>query len=418
LIRRTDSAEAGKGSTIPNRVDYVVGGLRISLADTSTTPGPRSHITGVVTALRALGIDTRLFLASSQPLLGGFARMPEGSAAGGALRRALGDVVRVLACAWTAVQVWRWSTGSCADIVYERAAVVQCPGLAHRRRRQALYIVESNGIFSRETACDRQALASTKLATLIERRVYRAADLVVVVSEHLRDEVCSFAGLEPARVVVVPNGVRDDAFTMARRSSQQTRLVGFAGALVPWQRLDLLVRGAALVGEGVDVEILGDGPELASLRELADQLGITHRVHFLGRVGHDAALERMAAWSAGYAAHAASSSETMYHSPLKLYEYASLGLDLIATRTPDADLLERDGVRVLRFDGDEHSVADALRRHLSELPRPAADVVGLRAHLRDRHSWSARVEQILKRAREHAESMDVTGKALHPCPKL
>ncbi len=395
-------------------VDYLVGGLRIGLHDGSTTPGPRSHIVGVVDAMRARGLATRLFVASEQPLLRRFARMPEGAAAGGAGRRMLGDAVRLLACLWTLVRVNLWSADSRADVVYERAAVLQCPGLAHRRRRAAVYVVESNGIFSRETASDRHALASPRLAAAIERRVYRTADVVVVVSEHLRDELCAFTAMPPDKVIVVPNAVRDDVFSVPRRPNDTRRVVGFSGSLVPWQRLELLLEGVAQTDDPIDVEILGDGPELQPLRALARELAIEQRVQFLGRIDHDAAIQRMASWTAGYAAHAASSSGSMYHSPLKLYEYAGLGLTLIATDTADARLLAGDGVEVIVIDGDAAAVARALHEHARRPPRTPADLAALRHHLCDLHSWSARVDGLLKCVQASAEALRMSQSPSQP----
>ncbi len=378
-------------------IDYLVGGLRIGLDATSHTPGPRSHILGVVSALRSRGVETRLFLASSQPMLRRFARMPEGSAAGGRAWRTVGDVVRVLACAWSLLMIRRWSRESAAEVVYERAAVMQCLGLGHRRRRTSLYVVESNGIFSRETAADRHALGSTRVAAAFERLVYRKADLVVVVSEHLRAEVCSFARIPASKVSVIPNGVRDDVFTMPRQTTPGRRVVGFAGSLVPWQRLDLLVAGAARVHGDLEIEVIGDGPELGRLRSIARQTGAGDRVAFLGRQNHEQTLRRMAGWTAGYAAHAATSSDLMYHSPLKLYEYAGLGLDLIVARTPDAELLMDAGLRVAFIDDDAESVAAALRQHLDAPAPTAGELARIRAHLQQRHSWSARVDDLLER---------------------
>lgn len=384
------------GTAQPSELDYLIGGLRISLSPASTTPGPRSHVLGVLDGLHGHGVRTRLFLASAQPLLGRFAGMPEGSGAGGRVQRVVSDVVRVLACLWSMLRVRLWSRGSTADVVYERAAVLQCLGIAHTRRSSALYVVESNGIFSRETAQDRQALASTRLAAALERLVYRQADLLVVVSGQLQQEVCAFAGVPDSKVLVVPNAVPDAAFTMPRPLRPATATVGFAGSLVPWQRVDLLLRAVAQVPE-VRVEVIGDGPQLEGLRKMATELGLNGRAEFLGRLEHDVALQRMAGWTAGYAGHVASSSASMYHSPLKVYEYAGLGLDLVSTRTSDSEQLARDGVRVHYIEGDEASVASAVQGHAGD-PRPDdEEIADVRRRLRERHSWSARVRPLLDR---------------------
>lgn len=262
----------------PLAVDYLVGGLRISLTDASTTPGPRSHVAGTVSALAALGVPVRVFLAGAQPLMSRFAALPAGSGGGSVL----GDVTRVLAGVWSLCRVALWSRPSRATVVYERAAVLQSLGLAHRRRRTAVYVVECNGILCRETARDRGALGrAAPLAAAVERLTYRRADLVVVVSGALRAELRAFAGVPEDRVLVVPNAVPALALALPRPARPAAPTVGFAGSLAAWQRVDLLLRAVAQV-PGVRVEVLGEGPQLAALRALADALGLAPRVCFAG----------------------------------------------------------------------------------------------------------------------------------------
>jgi glycosyltransferase involved in cell wall biosynthesis len=49
-----------------------------------------------------------------------------------------------------------------------------------------------------------------------------------------------------------------------------------------------LLRGVALLGEGVTLDIAGTGPEEGRLRGLVEELGIAARVRFLGAVSHQA----------------------------------------------------------------------------------------------------------------------------------
>ncbi|MGH9746308.1 MAG: glycosyltransferase [Candidatus Acidiferrales bacterium] len=58
-------------------------------------------------------------------------------------------------------------------------------------------------------------------------------------------------------------------------------LVAFAGRLVPEKGVHVLIRAVSKIDE-IRLEIAGDGPMLPELRQLAEDLGITSRVHFAG----------------------------------------------------------------------------------------------------------------------------------------
>lgn len=58
-------------------------------------------------------------------------------------------------------------------------------------------------------------------------------------------------------------------------------LVG-VGRLVPRKGFDVSIRALSLLPEQVQLVLIGDGPELERLKTLAEELGVTSRVHFFG----------------------------------------------------------------------------------------------------------------------------------------
>lgn len=377
---------------------YLVGGLRISIETSSSTPGPRSHIVNFITALQNLGQDPQIFVASEQKGLTRFARVGEGAAQTASPARLLAmDLIRLSAASIASATLYVQTRRASADIIYERASVLQSLSSFHRSRRRAIRVIESNGIMSRETAADRNALGSPRLAELIERRSYRSAHLVVAVSDALAEEIVRFAGIDRRRILTLPNAI--PAATMAVTLAPATKRVtiGFAGAVVAWQHLDRLIWAVAnenarrANANRIGIEILGDGPELHRLQRLAHDLRCP--LTTLGRVPTTEVYQRMATWSAGYAGHQQSSSRDMYHSPLKLYEYAGFALPTICTPSADAHLLMRDGLPSLIVETDEHlalAVASIRPIYLKQSDRQS-----LRERLYAIHSWEARAQVFL-----------------------
>jgi glycosyltransferase involved in cell wall biosynthesis len=83
-----------------------------------------------------------------------------------------------------------------------------------------------------------------------------------------------------------------------RRAAQNGALpvrVAFVGRLVPYKGADMLIEAAApLAREGkLEVDIMGDGPEMPRLRELRTRGGVEGTIHLDGWVPHEKLQDRL-----------------------------------------------------------------------------------------------------------------------------
>lgn len=112
------------------------------------------------------------------------------------------------------------------------------------------------------------------------------ADLVIAVSERLRQQLISVYKCDPDKITVIHNAI--DASKFSGISSQnKPRILLYVGRLSIQKGIDHLIRAFKIVsGEDKDVllYIAGEGPELKGLIELTMDLGLQDRVIFLGRV--------------------------------------------------------------------------------------------------------------------------------------
>jgi hypothetical protein len=112
--------------------------------------------------------------------------------------------------------------------------------------------------------------------------------------------------------------------------------------------------------------------------------------------------EEMSSWSVGVALHRPTSSRTMYHSPLKLYEYAGLGLACLVSPSPDAARLQESGAAITVVEPTAGGIAAALPE-VMRTGHVGQEVARARAaSVLQSHGWTHRMESVVQRVEELA----------------
>ena len=202
----------------------------------------------------------------------------------------------------------------------------------------------------------------------LERRLARISACLIGVSQATVDDLVRLRVAPRERFRVVPIGLdlrrflEPSAEAAAALRDQcgagaDEVLLGFVGRLVPIKRVDLVLRAVAtLRGEGVPIRlmIVGDGPERASLEQLALRLGIGDVAHFVGYLP-----DTSAAAAAAEIAILASDNEG---TPVALIEAAAAGRPAVATAVGGVADVVIPGTGVLVPAGDHVALADAVAR--------------------------------------------------------
>lgn len=128
----------------------------------------------------------------------------------------------------------------------------------------------------------------------MERRLIKQADRIIAATTEERAQIIRHCGATPGQVQVIPCGVDLQLFNPHDRQQARVQLgwkqdspvLLYAGRLDPFKGPDLLLRAASMMREKAQVVIVGgkqkDDAEIAQLRQLASDLRIAKRVHFLG----------------------------------------------------------------------------------------------------------------------------------------
>jgi glycosyltransferase involved in cell wall biosynthesis len=196
---------------------------------------------------------------------------------------------------------------------------------------------------------------------------------VAVVSPSTHAAVRATLGLR-GPIFVVPNGAPPPARLDSHRRSPSP-LIGCVGRLAAHKRMDLLVRAAVKLREGVPglaIDIAGDGPDRPRLEKLSKDLGVDDVVRFLGHVSPERK-ERLleSAWL--------TVNPSMGEGwGLGVLEANAHGVPAVAFRVPGLRDSVRDGMTGWLVDpGDDLSTC--VGRALATLSEPA-----------EAHAWAVR----------------------------
>jgi len=175
---------------------------------------------------------------------------------------------------------------------------VDLDGFLWARRRTLPFVASLKGIIADELKNERgwvRCLLS--LQARWERRNVERADLVMVTSRYSAEVAQREYRVPPERLAVVPEPIDlevwDDQFGRAARRIRTGPVVLSVARMYPRKRLSDLLRAAALLrarAPGIEVRIVGRGPDWDALSRLRAELGLGEGVVLLG----DLTRERLA----------------------------------------------------------------------------------------------------------------------------
>jgi glycosyltransferase involved in cell wall biosynthesis len=213
----------------------------------------------------------------------------------------------------------------------------------------------------------RAARAAHVVYDVIAGRIFTSARAVICVSHAEAALVERDYPQATGKITVIPNGVHVEQLSAAHPFETERPVVLVAGRLERYKQVDLAIRAAALLRSDATVAIVGGGPESGALAELVRELGLSDRVHLLGRLGTD----ELRRWQRTASVTLCLSRHEAFG--ITLLEAAAAGSSVVATNIPaHLEVAASAGVDALIVEVDTHPtvVAAAVDSSLDR-PRPA-----------------------------------------------
>ncbi|HEX9365408.1 MAG TPA: glycosyltransferase [Vicinamibacterales bacterium] len=297
--------------------------------------------------------------------------------------------------------------------VYQRYSLNSYAGIRIARRHGVPLVLEYNGSEIWMSRHWGRPLRYERLSERIERLNLAAADLLVVVSRAMADEVAG-RGADRSRVLVNPNGVDpnryrpdlDGAAVRARYGLGQAVVVGFIGTFGPWHGAEALARAFVALrasdsslAQTARLLMIGDGATLAPVKRLLSEGGALGAAVFTGLVPQEEGPAFLAACDVLVSPHVPNADGTpFFGSPTKVFEYMAMGKGIVASDLDQiGEVLEHGRTAWLVPPGDVDALAAGLRRLATD--RTLRETLGgdARRQVLARYTWRQHTARTLDR---------------------
>ena len=306
------------------------------------------------------------------------------------------------------------------SFVYQRYSLENFAGLALSREWDVPYVCEYNGSEIWIARNWGRPLKHEDLAVQVEDANLEGADLVVVVSEAMRDELIG-RGIDAESILVNYNGVDPDTYSPEvdgtairdRLGLAETLVVGFVGTFGHWHGAEVLadafgrmVAADPELRHSVRLLMIGDGMTMPETREAVARHGIEDLVVFTGLVPQVDGAAHMAACDILASPHVPNPDGTpFFGSPTKLFEYMAMGKGIVASDLDQiGEVLDHDRTAWLVEPGAPDALAEGLRVLMDDPARRARLGEAARKDVVAKHTWVKHTERIVEALKERCGS--------------
>jgi glycosyltransferase involved in cell wall biosynthesis len=287
------------------------------------------------------------------------------------------------------------------DIVYERSAWMSNGSVDVLSDFNMKHVVEINAPFEEEVKSFENThsliafVGKNKL-----RHLLQSASLILPITSSLKTYLVDGYRLNADTCVVVPNAIEQhEIHIIVSRIDEiksefklsEAKVIGFVGSIFPYHGVERLIRGVSKL-ERTDITILivGDGYLLPELKKLANELGISSRVHFTGSVPKEEIYNYISAMDI-----LTLPNTEWYCSPVKLFEYAALGKTILAVNEAGVSDVMSNEEGVL-FENNDNAFQDALITAITDVDTLKLKARNFQQKVLEKHTWRANAQNVLQ----------------------
>jgi glycosyltransferase involved in cell wall biosynthesis len=300
-----------------------------------------------------------------------------------------------------------------ASFVYQRYSLHNYAGLQLATELAVPFVLEYNGSEVWMGKHWGKRLKYESLAERIELLVLQRADVVVVVSDVMKEELVG-RGIKPDSILVNPNGVDTNVYSPSVDGNEIRKklgvegktVIGFIGTLGPWHGAEVLVDAfGRLISmypeqrESLRLLLIGDGPKMGQVKQFMEQHHLDGTVLLPGLIPQKLGPQYLAACDILASPHVPNpDGSKFFGSPTKLFEYMAMGKGIVASSLDQiGDILEHDKTAWMVKPGDAGALVEGLRVLIDNKELRDRLGAGARNAAVARHTWVEHTRRIIQR---------------------
>jgi glycosyltransferase involved in cell wall biosynthesis len=263
------------------------------------------------------------------------------------------------------------------------------------------HVVEINAPFEEEIRSFEKArsfLDSTGKNKL--KNLLQSANLVLPITSSLKTYLVGRYQLNAEKCVVIPNAIEEAEIQINESrvaginkqfNLSEVTVLGFVGSIFPYHGVDRLIRGVSKLNyTDISILIVGDGYLIPTLKKLAEELGISGRVHFTGSAPKEDIYNYISAMDI-----LTLPNTEWYCSPVKLFEYGAFGKTILAVNEAGvSDVMSTD--EGLLFDNNDSAFQDALLAAITDVDALKIKAQNFQQKVLEKHTWRANAQKVLQ----------------------
>lgn len=309
-----------------------------------------------------------------------------------------------------------WQSWS-PSFIYQRYSLGNYAGVILRKRYRVPYVCEYNGSFPwMARNWQHRKLFHEKLITRIELLNLQEADVVVVVSQPMKDELMA-RGIESSKILVNPNGVDPDKYSpgvdgskvLKQYNLDRKTIIGFIGTFGRWHGAEVLAEAFGRLlhrfpeyVDQVQLFMIGDGQTMSQVKENLRKYNVTDACTFTGLVPQEEGPSHLAACDILVSPHVPNPDGTpFFGSPTKLFEYMAMGKGIVASDLEQiGEVLKHGNTAWMVKPGDPESLMFGLKAMIDDegLRRRLGKVA--RQEVAAKYTWKEHTRKIIEKLKE------------------
>lgn len=300
--------------------------------------------------------------------------------------------------------------------VYQRYSLNNYTALKLSHAYGVPFVLEYNGSEIWVNRHWGKALKYEALSERIEWLNLIAADLIVVVSKAMQDELVG-RGLNKNKILVNPNGVNPDRYSPAVDGGGVRRryglvgktVLGFIGTFGRWHGAEVLAEAFGLLLKthprylgNVRLLMIGDGVMMPEVKRRLAASGAGTASILTGLIPQEEGPQHLAACDILVSPHVPNPDGTpFFGSPTKLFEYMAMGKGIVASDLDQiGEVLCHDVTAVLVEPANVKSLCEGLIGLIEDQDRRERLGMAARKEVVSRFTWEAHTARIIEKLKE------------------